>query len=332
MDAVAKATAKATQEADEQGLVGKEREEHIKAAIDAVRPAKRTKAILTGSIRTDGNSIFQLALNGRTDRPESPCCQQPWVDDDDDSDDDDDGHDGHDHMDGTSTKPKATNPAQRNFYASQRLLNIVKANKLFTNKGYRFVRIVGIDWGQRYMYGASSMLVDLRDFSYTLEANYVLSSGMAHAERIFQDWFADRLAKAADIQAAIAFKTAKHADPNVKPGERAFWDLRCRAYCSPFLNARKVKAKRFTMRSNSTSIRGNALEGIMKLAGSTTGKRASAASQGRCDKPTEKDIPVVGHLASTLQAKVAGTLCLRSFSSGICGRLDMPISTAATRT
>ncbi|KAI8915058.1 hypothetical protein BC831DRAFT_170000 [Entophlyctis helioformis] len=181
MDAVAKATAKVTQEADEQGLVGKEREEHIKAAIDAVRPAKRTKAILTGSVRTDGYSIFQLALNGRTDRPESPCCQQPWVDDDD-------GHDGHDHMDGTSTKPKAPNPAQRNFYASQRLRNILKANKLFTNKGYRFVRIVGIDWGQRYMYGASSMLVDLRDFSYKLESNYVLSSGMAHAERIFQDW------------------------------------------------------------------------------------------------------------------------------------------------
>ncbi|KAI8918805.1 hypothetical protein BC831DRAFT_121329 [Entophlyctis helioformis] len=47
------------------------------------------------------------------------------------------------------------------------------------------------------------------------------------------------------------------------------------------------------MRSNSTSIRGNALEGIMRLAGSKTGERASAASQGCCDKPTEKDIPVV---------------------------------------
>ncbi|KAI8929680.1 hypothetical protein BC831DRAFT_442567, partial [Entophlyctis helioformis] len=42
--------------------------------------------------------------------------------------------------------------------------------------------------------------------------------------------------------------------------------------------------------------------------------------------------PLSGHLASTLQAKVAGMLCLRGFSSGICGRLDMPISTAATRT
>ncbi|KAI8913185.1 hypothetical protein BC831DRAFT_490158, partial [Entophlyctis helioformis] len=43
------------------------------------------------------------------------------------------------------------------------------------------------------------------------------------------------LAKAADVQAAIAFKTAKHADPGVSAGERAFWDLCCRAYCSPFL-------------------------------------------------------------------------------------------------
>ncbi|KAI8929446.1 hypothetical protein BC831DRAFT_509170 [Entophlyctis helioformis] len=101
------------------------------------------------------------------------------------------------------------------------------------------------------------------------------------------------LSQAADVHEAIAFKTAKHADPNATAGERAFWDLRCRAYCSPFLNARKVKAKRFAMRSNSMSIRGNALEGIMKLAGSTTGERASAASQGRCDKPTEKGIPVV---------------------------------------
>ncbi|KAI8925608.1 hypothetical protein BC831DRAFT_266081 [Entophlyctis helioformis] len=142
------------------------------------------------------------------------------------------------------------------------------------------------------MYGASSMLVDLATFTYTLESNYVLSSGMARAEHSLQRWLNNRYAKAADIQAAIAFKTAKHADPNVKPGERAFWDLRCHAYCTPFLNAR-VKAERFPMRSNSTSDHGHALEGIMKLAGSTTGKRASAASQGCCDEPTEKDIPVV---------------------------------------
>ncbi|KAI8923397.1 hypothetical protein BC831DRAFT_471379, partial [Entophlyctis helioformis] len=43
------------------------------------------------------------------------------------------------------------------------------------------------------------------------------------------------LAKATDVHEVIAFKTAKHADPNVKPGERAFWDLRCHAYCTPFL-------------------------------------------------------------------------------------------------
>ncbi|KAI8921801.1 hypothetical protein BC831DRAFT_475221, partial [Entophlyctis helioformis] len=42
-------------------------------------------------------------------------------------------------------------------------------------------------------------------------------------------------AKAADVHKAIAFKTAKHADPNVLAGERAFWDLRCHAYCTPFL-------------------------------------------------------------------------------------------------
>ncbi|KAI8926316.1 hypothetical protein BC831DRAFT_231375 [Entophlyctis helioformis] len=176
------------------------------------------------------------------------------------------------------------------------------------------------------------MLVNVEDETYTMESNYVLSSGMARAEHSLQRWLNNRYAKAADVHEVIAFKTAKHADPNVKPGERAFWDLRCHAYCSPFLNARKVKAKRFTKRSNSTSDRGNALEGIMNLAGSRLESvhlmhlKAAVTSQQR------RTFPLCGHLASTLQAKVAGTLCLRSFSSGICGRLNMPISTAATRT
>ncbi|KAI8928613.1 hypothetical protein BC831DRAFT_95900 [Entophlyctis helioformis] len=137
------------------------------------------------------------------------------------------------------------------------------------------------------------MLVDLRDFSYKLESNYVLSSGVFHAERDLQRWLNNRYAKASDVHEAIAFKTAKHADPNATAGERAFWDLRCHAYCTPFLNARKVKDKRFAMCSSRTSDRGQALEGIMKLAGSKTRYRASRASQGLPVSNPEKDIPVV---------------------------------------
>ncbi|KAI8928898.1 hypothetical protein BC831DRAFT_446290, partial [Entophlyctis helioformis] len=69
--------ADAMQLADHEGLVGKERQEFIDAVIDGLPPAIPSKPTAVGSFRTDGYSIFQLALDYCTDRPESPRSEQP---------------------------------------------------------------------------------------------------------------------------------------------------------------------------------------------------------------------------------------------------------------
>ncbi|KAI8921810.1 hypothetical protein BC831DRAFT_72191 [Entophlyctis helioformis] len=153
---------------------------------------------------TDGYTICQLALDYRTDRLESPHSSkrasnkafsaqlQSLIDATNTGDCEPDYLNGTsaDPADPSAAKPKATNPAQRNFNASQRLPNVADANNLFTNQGYETVRVVGIDWGKRYLYGASSMLVNVEDKTYTMESNYVLASGMARAEHSLQRWYA----------------------------------------------------------------------------------------------------------------------------------------------
>ncbi|KAI8928271.1 hypothetical protein BC831DRAFT_124315 [Entophlyctis helioformis] len=66
----------------------------------------------------------------------------------------------------SAAKPYTPNPVKRNFYASQRLPDVADANKLLANKD--FVRVVSFDWGERYLFGASSMLVNVKEETYTL--------------------------------------------------------------------------------------------------------------------------------------------------------------------
>ncbi|KAI8924005.1 hypothetical protein BC831DRAFT_11964 [Entophlyctis helioformis] len=213
--AEARATPDVTQEAkaDDLQLDDKQSADLIKAEVDALPQVLPTKSVRFGSIKTDGKSVFQTVLEFRTNRPKSPRSpnaatsdEQPsHVEDADDSDsdddldddlDDDDLDDGldDDGLDGESAnpanpsaaKPYTPNPVKRNFYASQRLPDVADANKLLADKD--FVRVVSFDWGERYLYGASSMLVNVKEETYTMESNYVLSSGVFQAERIFQDW------------------------------------------------------------------------------------------------------------------------------------------------